>query len=128
MANQKTIDSVKKLLSGHCYAPLKEAAEEWLKKVGEEGEEFATEKMIPLLKDGIATVEEMHELFGSAEGRAKFGEELAGQIHAHADMLKTKEVLENTISIAEELKKKGEEFCDCEACKTARSILEDLKK
>ena len=112
MANQKTIDNVKKLISGHCYAPLKEAAEEWLKKVGEEGEEFATEKMIPLLKDGIATVEEMLELFGSAEGRAKFGEELAGQIHAHA----------------EELKKKGEEFCDCEACKTARSILEDLKK
>ena len=27
---------------------------------------------------------------------------------------------------AEELKKKGEEFCDCEACRKARSILKDF--
>ena len=112
MAEQKTIDKVNTLLEGHCWEPLKVAAEEWLKAAGSDAEKAAEEKLIPLLKDGIATVEEMLELFGSAEGRAKFGEELAGQIHAHA----------------EELKKKGEEFCDCEACKTARSILEDLKK
>lgn len=111
MASQKTIDKVNKLLSGHCYAPLKEAAEAWLKQVGAEGEKVATEKMVPLLKDGIATVEEMIGLFGSEEGRKQFGEELAGKIHAHA----------------EELKKAGEKFCDCEACKIARSILEDLE-
>ena len=112
MASQKTIDSVKKLLSGHCYAPLKEAAEEWLRKVGEEGEELATEKLIPMLKDGVATVEEMIGLFGSEEGRKQFGEELADKIHAHA----------------QDLKAAGERFCDCPACKTALSILEDLKK
>lgn len=30
MADQKTIDKVKELLEGHCYGPLKEAAEKWL--------------------------------------------------------------------------------------------------
>lgn len=110
MANQKTIDQVNKLLSGHCYAPLKEAAEAWLKEVGQAGEQAATEKMIPLLKDGIATVDEMLALFGSEEGKSKFGPELAGQIYAHA----------------EELQAKGEKYCDCDACKTALSILENL--
>ena len=30
MADKKTVDKVKELLSGHVYAPLKEAAEKWL--------------------------------------------------------------------------------------------------
>ena len=111
MANQNTIDKVNKLLAGHCYAPLREAAEEWLKKVGSEVEKEATEKMIPLLKDGVATVDEMLGLFGSEEGKAKFGEEMAGKIYSHA----------------KELQSRGEKFCDCDACKTAISILDDLK-
>ena len=110
MANQNTIDKVKSLLEGHCYAPLKEAAEEWLAKVGTEAEEVAENKLKPLLKEGVATVEEMIDLFGSKEGIEKFGEELAGKIKAHA----------------EELKAKGEKFCDCDACTKARAILEDL--
>lgn len=111
MANQRTIDLVNNLFTGHCYAPLKEAAEAWLKELGSAGEQAATEKMIPLLKEGIATVDEMLALFGSEEGKAKFGEELAGQIYGHA----------------EELQAKGEKYCDCEACKTAMRILEDLQ-
>lgn len=35
MADQKTIDKVKALLEGHCYAPLKEAAEKWLEVADE---------------------------------------------------------------------------------------------
>lgn len=35
MADQKTIDKVKELLQGHCYAPLKEAAEKWLEVADE---------------------------------------------------------------------------------------------
>lgn len=110
MAKQSTIDQVKSLLEGHCYAPLREAAEDWLKKVGTEAEQVAENKMKPLLKEGVATVEEMIELFGSEEGRAKFGEDLANQIKGHAESLKAA----------------GEKFCDCDACKKARAILEDL--
>ena len=110
MANQNTVDKVKSLLEGHCYGPLKEAAEEWLEKVGTDAEKLAEDKLKPMLKDGVATVEEMIGLFGSEEGKAKFGPELAGKILAHA----------------EELKAKGETFCDCDACKKAMDILEDL--
>ncbi|MBQ0041127.1 MAG: molecular chaperone Hsp90 [Clostridiales bacterium] len=111
MANQKTIDKVNKLLAGHCYAPLREAAEAWLKQVGADGEQEATARMIPLLKEGVATVQEMIDLFGSDEGKAKFGEELAGQIYAHAQTLLSQ----------------GETYCDCDACKIARGILSDLE-
>jgi uncharacterized protein YaaN involved in tellurite resistance len=30
MADKKTVEKVKELLNGHCYAPLREAAEKWL--------------------------------------------------------------------------------------------------
>ena len=110
MANQDTINKVKSLLEGHCYGPLKEAAEEWLDKLETEAEKVAEDKLKPMLKEGVATVEEMIDLFGSKEGIEKFGEELASKIKAHA----------------EDLKAKGEKFCDCEACQKAKSILEDL--
>ena len=110
MAKQSTIDQVKSLLEGHCYAPLKEAAEDWLKKVGTEAEHVAEANLKPLLKEGVATVSEMIELFGSEEGRAHFGEEMANKIKAHA----------------EDLKANGEKFCDCDACKKARAILAEL--
>lgn len=110
MANKETVEKVKSLLEGHCYGPLKEAAEDWLDKLDTEAEKLAEEKLKPMLKEGVATVNEMIELFGSEEGRAKFGGELADKIKGHA----------------EELKEAGEKFCDCDACKKARSILEDL--
>ena len=179
MANKETVDKVKSLLEGHCYAPLKEAAEKWLAEVDEfmekndakaeelgaklndvtdklsakadeavakinesgiidkvsskasdaaakisETEAFekvsakaneaaaklAESEFIEKLKEGIPTVDEMIELFGSEEGRKKFGDEMAGKIKAHA----------------EGLKEKGEKFCDCEACQKAKAILKDL--
>ncbi len=30
MANKETVNKVKSLLEGHCYGPLREAAEKWL--------------------------------------------------------------------------------------------------
>ena len=110
MANQQSIDKVNKLLSGHCYAPLKEAAEDWLKKVGTEAEHVAEKNLKPLLKEGIATVDEMIELFGSEEGRAHFGEEMANKIKSHAEALQAN----------------GDKYCDCDACKKARAILAEL--
>lgn len=111
MANQTTIDKVNKLLSGHCYAPLKKSAEEWLAKVGTDGEKEATKNLIPMLVDGVPTVDEMLELFSSEAGKNLVGEDLAAKIYDHAGELKTQ----------------GEKYCDCDACKTALSILSDLK-
>ena len=139
MANMETIDKVKSLIEGHCYAPLKEAAEKWLdeaekfvdkndikleelsEKIDKAATEFADKadeaaaklaesELIDKLKEGVATVDEMIEHFGTDEAVQKFGKDLADKIKTHG----------------EELKAAGEKFCDCDACKKAREILEDL--
>lgn len=110
MAKQSTIDLVKSLLEGHCYAPLKEASEDWLKKIGTEAEHVAEKNLIPMLKDGVPTVSEMIELFNSEDGVAKVGKDLAAKILTHA----------------KDLEANGEKYCDCDACKKARAILADL--
>ena len=201
MAEQKTVDKVKELLQGHCYEPLKEAAEKWLdeadakydvkdkadkakdklsevagsaKDIGDDvidkakdfgddvldkakdvigdenfdkikdfgedvidkakdlgddvfdkakdfgediagkakgaGEKAAESELIAQLKEGISTVKENIEFFGSDEAKEKFGEEAAAQIKKHA----------------EELQAQGKTYCDCEACTKAREILKDL--
>ena len=170
MASKDTVNKVKSLLEGHCYGPLREAAEKWLavadekydikekadkawdkineaadkyseasekfnakmadlsEDVGEAYEKIA-EKAAPVtdkiqekekllevelirqLKEGICSVGDLLDTFGSKEATEKFGEDFAAKMKEHA----------------EELKKKGEEFCDCDACKKARSILKDLE-
>lgn len=179
MASKDTVNKVKSLLEGHCYGPLREAAEKWLAvadekydirekadkawdklneaadKYAEASEKFnakmadlsedvgeaygklaekaapvtdkiqekaapvvdkASEKLLEVelikqLKEGICSVGDLLDTFGSKEATEKFGEDFAARMKEHA----------------EELKKKGEEFCDCDACKKARSILKDLE-
>ena len=197
MADKKTIEKVKELLQGHCYAPLKEAAEKWLEvadekydvkekagkawdklneaadvvvdasgkfneKMGDLSEkagpaidklqekaapaidklqekaapaidklqekaapaidkakakaEPALEKLaevelVKQLKEGIATLSENIELFGSDKG---------------AEIVGSKEAAEQIKKHAEEMKAEGKTFCDCEACTKAREILKEL--
>lgn len=196
MANKETIDKVKSLLEGHCYGPLREAAEKWLAvadekydikdkadkawdklndavdkvvessgkfnekmadvsekvadsydklsekaapaidklgdmaekyagentelgkkmaevsdKFGDSAEKIAESELIKQLKEGINSVGDLLDTFGADDAKEKFGAEFAEKVKSHA----------------EELKAKGEEFCDCDACKKARSILKDLE-
>ena len=216
MAKNETVDKVKSLLDGHCYQPLREAAENWLDKADEKydvkdkagkawdavnvavdkiseasetfnekmtdagdkftesvekasekaapvvdklgdkaaeakdkiadkatdakekieekraaakeaadntAEDFATaaegineeekalqDELVAQLKEGINTVDDLLETFGSEDAKEKFGEEFAAKMKAHA----------------EELKAAGEKFCDCDACVKARAILKDF--
>lgn len=139
MADQKTIDKVKELLEGHCYAPLKEAAEKWLEIADEKYdvkekaakakdafddavdtvkekadpalEKLAEVELIKQLKEGVATLTENIEFFSTDKGAEVVGsKEAAEQIKAHAEAMKAE----------------GKEFCDCEACTRAREILKDL--
>ena len=195
MANKDTINKVKSLLEGHCYGPLREAAEKWLAvadekydikdkadkawdklneavdkvadssakfnekmtgysdkvteaygkasekaapaidkigdlaekyagddtelgkkidqvtdKVSDAAEKLAEVELIKQLKEGINSVGDLIETFGAKDAADKFGEEFAEKVKTHA----------------EELKAKGEEFCDCDACRKARSILKDF--
>ena len=178
MASKDTVNKVKSLLEGHCYGPLREAAEKWLAvadekydikekadkawdklneaadKYAEASEKFnakmadlsedvgeaygklaekaapvtdkiqekaapvvdkASEKLLEVelikqLKEGICSVGDLLDTFGADDAKEKFGAEFAEKVKSHA----------------EELKAKGEEFCDCDACKKARSILKDF--
>ena len=195
MAKKETVDKVKSLLEGHCYGPLREAAEKWLAvadekydiknkadkawdklndavdkvaessekfsdkmadvsdkvadsydklsekagpameklgdmaekyagestefgkkmaevsdKLGDSAEKLAESELIKQLKEGINSVGDLLETFGADDAKDKFGAEFAEKVKSHA----------------EELKAKGEEFCDCEACRKARAILKDF--
>ena len=181
MANKETIDKVKSLLEGHCYGPLREAAEKWLAvadekydikdkadkawdklndavdkvvessgkfsdkmsevsdklsdaydkyagedtelgkkidevtdkmsdKMGDAAEKIAAAELVKQLKEGINSVSDLLETFGNKDAAEKFGDDFAAKMKEHA----------------EELKAKGEAFCDCDACKKARSILKDF--
>ena len=195
MANKETVNKVKSLLEGHCYGPLRDAAEKWLavadekydikdkadkawdklndaadkisevsakfdekmgeasgkiadkydelaeksgpafekladqaekltdktsgaadklqdvgEKLGDKAEELAKSELIKQLKEGINSVGDMLAHLSTKEAEEKWGEEAVAQMRAHV----------------EELKARGEEFCDCDACRKARSILKDF--
>lgn len=187
MANKDTVNKVKSLLEGHCYGPLREAAEKWLAvadekydvkekadqawdklndavdkvaeasasftekmsdagdkvtdaydnlaekaaptldklgdavekvgdstgisdKISEVSEKVLESELIAQLKDGICSVGDLLDTFGSKDAAEKFGDDFAAKMKEHA----------------EALKEKGEKFCDCDACVKARSILKDL--
>ncbi len=166
MANKETVNKVKSLLEGHCYGPLREAAEKWLAvadekydvkekagkaweklndaadkyadasakfndkmagvsdkvaeaydkadpvfdKVGDAAEKMLQGELVKQLKEGINSVGDLLDTFGSKDAKEKFGDDFAEKMKAHA----------------EALKEKGEQFCDCEACTKAREILKDL--
>ena len=109
MVNQRTIDTMKELLEGHCWEPMREAAVKWLEAVGTDSEDDAKANLIPLLVDSVATVDEILEMFKSDEIRAQFGD-----------------MAEPILSHTKQLKANGEKYCDCPACMKARGILADL--
>ena len=79
-------------------------------KLADASEKLAEKELIKQLKEGINSVGDLIQTFGSKEAEDKFGKEMADKIKTHA----------------EELKEKGIEFCDCEACTKAREILKDF--
>ena len=58
MADKKTVDKVKDLLSGHVYGPLKEAAEKWLA----EADEKYGDKFDELKEKGSETLDKLGEV------------------------------------------------------------------
>ena len=69
MADQKTIDKVKELLEGHCYGPLKEAAEKWLEVADEK---YDVKEKAAKAKDALGdAVDTVRENAGPAWEKAK---------------------------------------------------------
>ena len=92
----------------HAYAGLKQAAQNWLDTM-EDGtaNQEATKAYIAALEDALMTVDACLAFVNSDEGKAKFGDAAAG-FQAHMEALKAA----------------GETYCDCDACKLAKEILD----
>ena len=92
-------------------APVVDKIQEKASPVVDKASEKLLEiELIKQLKEGVNSVGDLIDTFGAKDAADKFGDDFAAKMKEHA----------------EELKKKGEEFCDCEACRKARSILKDF--
>ena len=92
----------------HTVPELKEAAQKWLDTMDDgEANAEATKAYIAALEDGLMTVDEIVAFTSSPAAAKVFGDQLP-QFQAHA----------------KELKDSGAQFCDCDACKLAKEILD----
>ena len=93
----------------HTYQPLKDAAQKWLDTM-EDGKANAeaTKEYVALLEESLLTVDDIVAFTGSPEAKNVFGDQLP-QFQAHA----------------KELKESGAKYCDCDACKLAKEILDE---
>ena len=93
----------------HTYQPLKDAAQKWLDTM-EDGQANAeaTKEYVALLEESLLTVDDIVAFTGSPEAKNVFGDQLP-QFQAHA----------------KELKESGAKYCDCDACKLAKEILDE---
>ena len=90
------------------YQPLKDAAQKWLDTM-EDGEanQAAAKEYIALLEESLMTLDENEAFITSPKGAEVFGDRRDAML-AHV----------------KELKAKGEKYCDCDACRLAKSILD----
>ena len=102
-------EDTKKLIAIEWALPeLKEAAQKWLDTM-EDGEanQAAAKAYIAALEQSICTVDEIVAFTSSPEAKNTFGDK-AAEMAAHA----------------QELKASGAQYCDCDACKLVKAILE----
>ena len=92
----------------HTYQPLKDAAQKWLDTM-EDGEanQAATKEYIALLEESLLTLDQNEAFLNSPKGAEVFGDKRDAML-AHV----------------KELKASGEKYCDCDACKLAKAILD----
>ncbi|NBI67478.1 pyruvate:ferredoxin (flavodoxin) oxidoreductase [Pseudoflavonifractor sp. 60] len=93
----------------HTYQPLKEAAQKWLDTM-EDGQvnQEATKEYVKLLEESLMKVDDIVAFTSSPKAAEVFGDQLP-QFQAHA----------------KELKESGAQFCDCDACKLVKEILDE---
>ncbi len=102
-------EETRKLIAIEWAVPaLKEAAQKWLDTM-EDGEanQAAAKEYIALLEESLMTLDENEAFISSPKGAEVFGDKRDAML-AHV----------------KELKAKGEKYCDCDACKLAKAILD----
>ncbi len=102
-------EDTKKLIAIEWALPeLKEAAQKWLDTMDDgEANQAAAKAYIAALEQSICTVDEVVAFTSSPEAKNTFGDK-AAEMAAHA----------------QELKASGAQYCDCDACKLVKAILD----
>ncbi len=107
---ERMMDKTRQLIAvPHAYQPLKDAAQAWL-DTAEDGKANAeaTKKYVALLEESLLKTDDVVAFTSSPAAKDVFGDQLP-QFQAHA----------------QELKASGAEYCDCDACKLAKEILDN---
>lgn len=151
MANLDTVTKVKELLEGHCYGPLRDAAEKWLAEADEKYDiKDKASKAWDKLNDAAVSYSEASDKFNDAMDTVS--DKLADAYDSAAQSELVKQLKEGICSVDEVidtfsaddakekfgdmaeqiknhailLKEGGIKYCDCPACTKAREILKDL--
>ncbi len=96
------------LLETHAYAGLKEAAQKWLDTMNDgDANQTAAKEYVAALEDALMTVDGVIAFLATEHSKTVFGDR-------HAAM----------VEHFNELKAKGEVYCDCAACKLTKEILD----
>ena len=106
MRNTQIIqEKAKAILTSNACPELKEAAEKYL---NDTDNAEALDTLISTAEASVMKIDDVIAFFRSEGGIAKLGAETAANIVTHG----------------EEIKAKGEVYCDCPACTLAREIIE----
>lgn len=151
MADKTTVQKVKELLEGHCYGPLKDAAEKWLAEADEKYDlKDKAAAAMDKLNDAVDATVNASDKFSGAMDKVSDKLEAAYDSAAKSDLIKqlkegicSVDDLLDTFSAADAkekfgdmadsikdhavmLKNGGIKYCDCPACTKAREILKDF--
>ncbi len=95
-----------------CCAELKEVTATWVDSIGTDKEKKSAENFIEEIKADITAIDNLVAFAHSDHAKEIFGEEGSKNFAAHAD----------------ELKKSGAKYCDCQACAAGLELLKNKEK
>ena len=112
MNKQYVIEAVRKIVAApSAYEGLKKAGQAYLDAVGTERENAAAAVLVEEAKADISTVDETIAFAGSPVAAEVLGEAGVKALEAHA----------------RDIKARGAEYCDCDACTAALDVLKNEK-
>ena len=91
-----------------CYPALREAAQDYLDRLGTDKEKEAAKKLVEYTEECVEKIDDVLQFFQSDAGKKVFGEEKAVALAKQAQEVKTK----------------GGEYCFCPACTAGVELLE----
>jgi len=96
------------MAAASCCSEIKKAGQNYMAANGSDAQKEALSQLLDIVKNNISTIDETIQFFGSSAAKQEFGESEAKKMEEHAL----------------DVKAHGGKYCDCEACRQARALLE----